>query len=263
MEDRDLIEQYAQRGCETAFTTLVNRYLGLVYSAALRRVGDAQAAQEIAQTVFCLLARKARQLPPDTPLAGWLHQTVGFTAARHWRAESRRRHREQQAASFMISNESAKDTTWDELAPHLDEAVNDLGEPDRTAILLRFFQDKAFPEVGRALGISEDGARMRVNRAVDKLRAALSSRNITCSTAALGVLLLENTMATVPAAAATAIRAAALAAAKTVGAPSILATILALLAKAKLESAVVAGLYRAHGSRHCAACPRQIGQSRA
>src|SRR5688572_20889834 len=155
MEDRDLIEQYAQRGCETAFTTLVNRYLGLVYSAALRRVGDAQAAQDIAQTVFCLLARKARRLSPDTPVSGWLHRTVCFTAAKYWRAETRRRHREQQAASSMIANESAADPTWNELAPAVDEAVNGLAEPDRSAILLRFFQDKAFPEVGRALGISE------------------------------------------------------------------------------------------------------------
>src|SRR5688572_31046661 len=145
MEDRDLIEQYAQRGCETAFTTLVNRYLGLVYSAALRRVGDAQAAQDIAQTVFCLLARKARQFPRDTPLAGWLHRTVCFTAAKYWRAESRRRHREELAASSMISN--ASDAAWNELAPAVDEVVNDLAEPDRIAILLRFFQDKAFPEV--------------------------------------------------------------------------------------------------------------------
>src|SRR5687767_13768636 len=158
MDDKDLLRRYGERGCEEAFTTLVNRYLGLVYSAALRRTGDAEAAQEIAQTVFCLLARKARQLPPDTPLVGWLHRAVGFTAAKHWRAESRRRHREQQAASSMISNEFP-DTTWDGLAPHVDEAVSELAEPDRLAILLRFFQDKAFPEVGRALGISEDAAR--------------------------------------------------------------------------------------------------------
>jgi DNA-directed RNA polymerase specialized sigma24 family protein len=138
MEDRDLIEQYAQRGCETAFTTLVNRYLGLVYSAALRRVGDAPAAQDIAQTVFCLLARKAGQLRPDTPLVGWLHQTVCFTAAKYWRGESRRRHREQQAASSMISNASATDTTWNELAPVVDEAVTELAEPGRRSCCASF-----------------------------------------------------------------------------------------------------------------------------
>jgi RNA polymerase sigma factor (sigma-70 family) len=150
MEDRDLIEQYAEQGSETAFATLVDRYLGLVYSAALRRVGDVQAAEEIAQTVFCLLARKACQLPPNTPLSGWLHRTVCFTTAKYWRAELRRRHREQQVASSMIADHSANDPTWNELALAVDEAVNELAQPDRMAILLRFFQDKAFPEIGRA-----------------------------------------------------------------------------------------------------------------
>jgi RNA polymerase sigma factor (sigma-70 family) len=238
MEDWRLLRDYAENGSEASFTALVNRHLGLVYSAALRRLGDPQAAEEVAQTVFCLLARKARGLRSETALVGWLYRTVCFEAAKYWRTECRRRRREQEAAR-MKSENSDQDETWEQLAPHLDEVMGQISERDRLALLLRFFQGKAFPEVGQTLGITEDAARMRVNRALEELRLRLNRKKVACSAAALGALLLDN--ATVPVSAANSIRAAALQAAQAASVPSFLMTLLALMAKAKLKTAVAAG----------------------
>lgn len=91
MEDADFLRRYAKERSEEAFAELVNRHAGLVYGAALRQTGDATLAEDIAQTVFVILARKAGGLSPKVYLAGWLYRTTHFTAARAVRKEVRRR----------------------------------------------------------------------------------------------------------------------------------------------------------------------------
>jgi len=208
MEDAKLLREFVGKGSETAFTTLVNRHLSLVYSAALRRSGNVHVAEEITQTTFCLLAQKAHTLRSEAALAGWLHQTVCHLTAKHWRTEYRRRQREQEAM-HMSTPPSSTEASWDELAPFLDEAMSQLPEEDRSALLLRFFQGKAFIQVGLTLGVSEDAARMRVNRALEKLRQLLANQKITCTTALLGTLLLEHSATAAPASVAASVQAAA------------------------------------------------------
>src|SRR5215831_2977961 len=136
MTDSELIEQYAKSKSEAAFTELVSRHLAWVYSVALRKVGQSQLAEEVAQSVFVLLARKAGSLRSGTILGGWLFRTTCFVASRAVRAEQRQKHREQTAASMTAITESPdeNDAAWEQLAPHLDEAVSALPESDRAAI---------------------------------------------------------------------------------------------------------------------------------
>jgi DNA-directed RNA polymerase specialized sigma24 family protein len=101
MEDQELLREYVARHSDEAFTELVRLHLGLVYSAALRRLRDPAAAEEVTQAVFTLLAQKARTLGPQVILAGWLYQTACFKAAQHQRAESRRLQREHEAAAMQ------------------------------------------------------------------------------------------------------------------------------------------------------------------
>lgn len=101
MDDRELLETYARDRSEAAFGELVGRHLSWVYSVALRHVGDSSLAEEVAQSVFVLLARKAGSLRSGTILGGWLFRTTRFVANRAVRAEKRRRSREQTAASMI------------------------------------------------------------------------------------------------------------------------------------------------------------------
>src|SRR5262245_45051654 len=122
--DLDLLREYAERHSEAAFTALVERHLGLIYSAALRQVRDPQLAEEVTQVTFMILARKARCLRPGTNLPGWLYCTAHFAANRILRTEYRRQQREQKAAQMnTISEEPVEESVWEQIALFLDEAM--------------------------------------------------------------------------------------------------------------------------------------------
>jgi len=168
-DDRQLLRQYVRGSSEEAFAVLVHRHINKVYSVALRQVRDPHQAQEITKAVFVVLARKARALLKHTSLSGWLFETARLTSITLLRSEIRRSRRQQEAQMQTSLNPSEADA-WKQIAPMLDSAIADLGAKDREAIVLRFFDGKSMKEVGLALDASEEAAKKRVNRALEKLR---------------------------------------------------------------------------------------------
>jgi RNA polymerase sigma factor (sigma-70 family) len=213
MDDSSLLRRFAEDRSEGVFAELVRRHLNLVYSAALRKVGgDSHLAADVSQKVFAVLARNASSLARHPVLTGWLYTTTHFTAAKLVRAERRRQTREQEAQAMQeLYSSPTPEAGWDRLRPVLDDVMHDLNERDREAVLLRFFEGRPFAEVGARLGLSENAARMRVERALDKLHSFLARRGITSTTAALTLLLAEHTVAAAPAALLATVSAAALA----------------------------------------------------
>lgn len=197
-DSQQLVAEYVRNGSDAAFRELVTRYVDLVYSTALRLVeGDTHRAEDVTQTVFVNLARKARTLPAEVKLGGWLHRDTCLVAGHTLRGERRRQSRERQAAEMnALQNQSAAD--FSQVAPLLDDAINELEEADRTAILLRFFEQQDFRAVGQALGSNEDAARMRVTRALQKLEEFLKRRGVTTTAATLGVVLAANAVQAAP-----------------------------------------------------------------
>jgi RNA polymerase sigma factor (sigma-70 family) len=190
MDDWQLLQNYVERESETAFGTLVNRYVNLVYSVALRYVRDAQLAEEVAQAVFILLARKARGFRQGVVISGWLFRTTRFVASRAVRSEQRRQRREQEALSMQQL--TATDDAWKRISPAIDEALESLGDADRNALLLRFYNEKSHRETAIALGVSEDAAKKRVTRALEKLRSFFAGRGITLSVGLLASAVAAN-----------------------------------------------------------------------
>jgi RNA polymerase sigma factor (sigma-70 family) len=195
LDDIALLREFATTESETAFAALVQRHVNLVYGTALRRTADPHAAEEITQAVFILLARKARSLGAGTVLAGWLYHAARLTAANFIRNETRRQRREREAymQSLLTSPETPPQTT-----PLLDDALARLGERDRNAIVLRFFEANSLGDVGAALGVSEDAARVRVNRALGRLREFFKKRGVTLSATALAGALAATSMQAAP-----------------------------------------------------------------
>src|SRR4051812_20880826 len=181
-----LLREYAEQHSQAAFATLVQRRIGLVYTVALRQVGgDAHLAQDVAQKVFVALARQAATLRQRPTLAGWLCVTTHHLAVDLVRAERRRKTREQSSELMPELTPASSATRWDQLRPLLDEAMTTLTEQDRDAVALRFFEGRAFADIGRALQLTEEAARKRVDRALDRMGAALSRRGVTSTSAAI------------------------------------------------------------------------------
>ena len=181
LDDTALLCEYVERDSEEAFATLVARHVNKVYSVALRHTGNPHQAEEITQAVFVILARKSRHLGRRVILSGWLYQTARLTALTFIRGEIRRARREQEAHMQTVLNESESDV-WTQIAPLLDAAMAGLNETDRHAVVLRFFDGKSMKDVGAALGGSENAAKMRINRAVEKLQAFFVKRGIDSTT---------------------------------------------------------------------------------
>jgi len=187
-EDARLLCRYTDDRSEEAFTELVRRHINMVYFAALRRVGgDCHLADDVTQSVFADLARKAPSLKNRTVLTGWLYTSTRFAAAQTVRAEQRRRTHEQEVHNMNELN-STPEPGWDQLRPIIDEAMDELNEREREAILLRFFENLPLAEVGAKFSSSPDAARMRIDRALDKLRGSLAKRGIASTSVALAAI---------------------------------------------------------------------------
>jgi RNA polymerase sigma factor (sigma-70 family) len=242
-DDIALLKQYADEHSESAFAELVARYVNLVYSAALRSAGNAHAAQEITQAVFIILAGKANELPQHTVLSGWLYQAARLTAANYLRTEIRRQHREQEAYMQPILNEPESEA-WRQISPLLDDAMGRLGEKDRNAIVLRFFENKNLSEVGLALGASEDAAKMRVDRALEKLRRYFNQHGISSTTAIFAGAISANSVQAAPMALAKSVTAVAVAkgAAASTSTLTLIKGALKIMAWTKMKTAIVSGV---------------------
>lgn len=214
IEDPELLRRYAEDRAESAFAEIVRRHVDLVYSAALRQVnGDAHLAQDVTQLVFADLARKAHALARHRVLAGWLFTSTRYAAAKLVRGEQRRRTRETEAELMreILHDDGANALDWARVRPVLDAALAELGEADREAVLLRFFEGRDYAGVGARLGLGENAARMRVERAVEKLRAALDRRGVGSTSAALALALASQAVVAAPAGLAASVTGVALA----------------------------------------------------
>jgi RNA polymerase sigma factor (sigma-70 family) len=209
--DHELLARFARNGDEAAFAALVARHVNLVYSAALRFSGDCHHAEEITQAVFIILSRKAGGISAKAVLSGWLYQTARLTAANFMKELRRRQIREHEVYMQSTLNQADPAESWKEIAPVLDGAMNSLREADRDAVLLRFFENKTLADVGAALGVSEDAARVRVNRALEKLHRLLSKQGVTLGATVLAAALAANAVQAAPAGLAAAISTATLA----------------------------------------------------
>jgi len=253
-DDMLLLRDYARNHSEDAFATLVSRYVNLVYSVALRQVGDPLLAEEITQAVFVILARKADSLGDKTILSGWLCRTARYASANALTIQRRRQRREHEA--FMQSqftqspsgppgqSEAVAGETWRQIAPLLDHAMEQLGRKDHDAVVLRFFEGHNFRDVGVALGASESAAKMRVHRALEKLRKFFTKRGVRSTAAIIAGAISAHSIQAAPAALAKSVTAVAITkgAAASTSTLALINGVLKLMAWAQAKTAMTAGM---------------------
>lgn len=242
--DAELLQRYVCHHDETAFTALVQRHVGLVYGAALRRTnGRTHLAEEIAQQIFARVARHAAFLSHHPAFAAWLHRSTRHAAIDALRAEQRRQKLAHAFSAMSDPTPAEPHVDWARLRPVIDDAMDALKPADREVMLLRFFHGLSFAEVGARLDLAENAARMRTERALDRLRVQLARRGLSSTAAALGILLAHQTLAAAPAGLSATVAATALAAAPTGAATGLAAFFLMnKIAAPAITAALAAGL---------------------
>jgi RNA polymerase sigma factor (sigma-70 family) len=251
LDDQALLRAYTEHDSEAAFATLVARHVNKVYSVAWRHTGNPHHAAEITQAVFVILAGKSRRLGRGVILEGWLYQTARLTALTFIRGEIRRARREEEARLQTLPTENEAEV-WTQIAPLLDTAMAGLSGPDRHAVVLRFFYGRSMKEVGDALGGSEGAARLRLHRAVEKLRRFFLKRGVTSTTEAIAGAISTHAVQAAPPALAQTVTAVALAKGATAGGSTLtlIKGALKLMAWTKAKTVIVigAGMLLATGS---------------
>ena len=255
MQDWQLLQEFVKTDSQEAFGQLVERHLNLVYSTCLREVGDSGLAEDATQVVFLLLSQKAGTLRPGTIITGWLFHTARFVAKNARKQDIRWRHRTQKVAEAMMheatTNAPETDETWSQIEPLLHEAISTLNTNDRNAVLLRCFEGRTLKETGAAMGVTEEAARKRVARALDKLRNYFTRHGFTLSAATLAVLLNDYAVQAAPASLSAALGTAFCASTGSMAAGGISAKVITLtecakrawlLGKIKIAASVVCGV---------------------
>jgi RNA polymerase sigma factor (sigma-70 family) len=187
MNDWQLVSAYLN-GAEHAFESLVEKYFPMVYSAAIRQVNDRSLAEEIAQSVFILFARKTRRLSPKVLLTGWFLRTTRFVARDALKQMNRRQKREQRAAEWSALTQD-DDPAWAALTPLVDEALLALSGQEQACVVSRYILGRSFREIGEQFRITEDTAQKRVSRSLDKMRRFLERRGLKIATTSIAGLL--------------------------------------------------------------------------
>jgi len=239
-DDMELLRDYVREHSESAFRALVERHVDLVFSVALRQTRQIDLAQDVTQAVFVVLAQKAATISSRTTLAGWLYRATCYTASNVRRAEARREHWEKQAA--LMEPPSTPEPELEQIAPLLDEALQQLPERDRAAVLLRFFERKSMEEVGRALGTSESAAKMRLARAVEKLRHVFRRRGVVAPSALVLAALATQAAQAAPSGLAAAITTSALGPEPNASTLILAKGTLKVMAQAKVKKMAIAAL---------------------
>ena len=196
--DSDLLERFRKSESDEAFANIVDRYIHLVHSVALRHTANPHHAEEITQAVFIILARRAWSLGPKTVLSGWLYTAARLTSANFLRSEIRRSRREQEAFMHSTLEETPQEALWLELSPLLDTAMARLKPSDRDALVLRYFENKSLPEVGKVLGVGERAAQKRVGRALEKLQRLFARRGVASTVAIIAAEISSHSVQAAP-----------------------------------------------------------------
>jgi RNA polymerase sigma factor (sigma-70 family) len=209
--DMELMRQYAEEKSENAFAELVQRHISLVYSVAMRYVGNPSDAQDVTQAVFVIFNKKMGGLRQRTTLTGWFYETTRLASRQFLRTKRRQQSREQEAYMQSAPQQADNEIVWRQVAPVLEDAMTRLSEKERTLLALRFFQNKTIAETAALLGVEEWAARKRASRAVEKLQKFFSKRGVSSTTEAITGAISSYAIQPAPAGLAKTISAAAIA----------------------------------------------------
>ncbi len=180
--DSILLEQWQRQRDADAFTELVQRHSDMVFSCCRRMLGDRILAEDITQECFLALMQSGDSV--RVSLGAWLHTMAVRRSIDRIKGDARRRKRE---TTFVAEQPAAPvpDVSLDEILSHVDEAIAELPDVYRAAVVGRFLENQAHTDLARELGVAESTIRYRVDMGVERVRQTLRRKRVMVTAAAL------------------------------------------------------------------------------
>jgi RNA polymerase sigma factor (sigma-70 family) len=199
LTDTQLIQRFIHDRSEEAFRVLAERHGGMVYSACCRVLGNPADAEDAAQAVFLIFAKKAETLINYEAVAGWLFKTAHLVCMNHIQATKRRNKHERKAADMRQAQLDQKECSWEEIKLELDSALAGLPRKYRDVLVPAYLEEQPHEQISRGLGIPVGTVKSRLSRGMNLLRKHLAGRGKAVTGTVLGSLLIEHTAGAAPA----------------------------------------------------------------
>ena len=170
-----------------------------MFSICCRLLKHSVDAEDVAQAVFLLLAKKAGGLSPKQIVTGWLIKTTQQVCWRYLKSQNRRQRHEKEAAAMRQTQIDQENNTWNEISPEIDTVLSTLPKRYRDAIELSYYKQCQHKEIAIELDVAVGTVKSRISRGLEMLRKKLSGRGVKITGATLGALLIENVVQAAPA----------------------------------------------------------------
>lgn len=171
----------ARAGAKPALAALVERHIGRLTSFCAKLLGDLSAAEDVVQETWIRLWALREAYRPEGKFVVLLFTTARNLCRNHARG-ARRRERWLPSAGSDVALDHITDGASDHLGALIErerqrgvhQALSELPEPMREAVLLRFDEALAYEDIAAIVGASESTVRSRVFHGVKRLRAHLT-----------------------------------------------------------------------------------------
>jgi RNA polymerase sigma factor (sigma-70 family) len=189
--DQQLLDDFLARHDQAAFAALVGRHGPMVLRVCHRVLHHEQDAEDAFQATFLVLARSSGMIRRPQALAGWLHAVAYRITMKAKRSAARRRNHEAQLRDRRTDLKSVP-PSWDDVQTILDEEIERLPDPYRSAFVLCVLEGKSWREAAAVLGVKGGTILSRVSRARQLLQHCLTRRGIKLATLLAALSLAES-----------------------------------------------------------------------
>ncbi len=169
-EEQKIVE--AAKNDARAFAGIYDRYFEQIFNFILRRTDDEVLTDDLTSQTFLKALQSLKKYEfRGLPFSAWLYRIASNEVNKHYNRKKRKRvFSLEEERLFEIIETDNNDPELDEQISTLISTLNDLPTDVMEVLELRFFEERSFKEISFILNISESGAKMRLYRAIDKLK---------------------------------------------------------------------------------------------
>lgn len=173
--DLQLVDE-VRKGNRSSFSELVKRHQRGVLRLSMRFIKDVDGAQDVVQEAFIKAYEKLHLFEGRSAFKSWLYQ-IAVNTARNKLRENRYNHMDIDFVPLGVAARAESDMVHSVVTEMLQHEVAKLPFKQKTALMLRVYEDMSFAEIAEIMGCPYDTAKANYRHGLMKLKDALSSQS--------------------------------------------------------------------------------------